>query len=215
MKSQSLRIGIIGTGDLGKTLEGALVKAGHKVILGHRNPAVQEENGVRKNSFLEAAEQSEILIVAIPGQYAVETLTAFPASATKNKIIIDISVGLTPDFSDITFKDESGGELLQQALPASKIVKTLCTMTSSIMVNPAVLGEETNVFLSGNDADTKRVVSGILSDLGWSEASQMDLGGIYTAKAQEHIAFMYFALLDFHGHGVFNLRVVGNPSPQQ
>lgn len=66
-----------------------------------------------------------------------------------------------------------------------KVVKSLETMTSTIMVEPSILESPTTVFLSSNDVQAKEKTSELLNALGWSMDSQLDLGDIKSARGQE------------------------------
>ncbi|MEJ1229394.1 MAG: hypothetical protein WDM88_00305 [Galbitalea sp.] len=59
------------------------------------------------------------------------------------------------------------------------------------MTNPAVIAP-TTVFLSGDDEGAKRLVGGLLEDLGWGRDSQLDLGDISTARGPEHYFLLFF-----------------------
>lgn len=198
-------ISILGTGDAGTTLGNALQKLGYNIIFGSRNPS----NGFLRNSEVcgleESVRKSDIIINTIPGEHVLMALEAIGSSLFKNKILIDVSVALTD--GNLTYPTESGAEKIQKFLPETFVVKALCTMTATVMVNPRLLSAPTTVFLSGNHDKAKKTVSYILQDLGWDIQSQIDLGDIKTARGQEHFALLYFNLYEHLGHGSFNIKV--------
>lgn len=51
-------------------------------------------------------------------------------------------------------------------------------------------------------------MSRLLTELGWTDGSQIDLGGLETARGQEHFTQMYFAPTTSVGHDTFNIAVV-------
>ncbi|MEB6377750.1 NAD(P)-binding domain-containing protein [Leclercia adecarboxylata] len=201
------KVAILGTGDAGRTLGQALHKAGYDVVYGSRNPVGLNDSLSSVTDHTGAVNHAEIIISTIPGQYTLEALESIGEEALAGKILVDVGVAFNDDFTVLIHQDISGGELIQEKFPATKVVKTFCTMTASIMVEPASLGEETTIFLSGNYADAKKKISYLLSDLGWSTSSQVDLGGIETARGQEHFAVLYFALASKYGHGEFNIKL--------
>jgi predicted dinucleotide-binding enzyme len=73
---------------------------------------------------------------------------------------------------------ESLGEEIQRTFPDTRVVKTLCTVDARLMVAPDSVEGPSTLFLSGDDTDAKRTVRALLNDLGWSESSLLDLGGI-------------------------------------
>ncbi|MFI6412074.1 hypothetical protein [Streptomyces sp. NPDC050585] len=66
------------------------------------------------------------------------------------------------------------------------------------------------MFLSGDDADAKRVVGVLLNDLGWPRESLLDLGGIATARGQEHSSLLFIGIANALGSYGFGIRVVSS-----
>lgn len=207
MESNKRKVAVLGTGDSGSTLGQALHKAGYTIIYGSRNPAGDHASAIPVTDYTNAAKHADIIISTIPGQHTLDVLGKIEPEALAGKILIDVGTAFNDDFTILLHQIISGGELLQEKFPSTKVIKTFCTMTASIMVKPDSLGEETTIFLSGNDHAAKEEVSSLLSDLGWSKSSQVDLGGIETARGQEHFAVLYFALANKYGHGEFNIKV--------
>ncbi len=50
-----------------------------------------------------------------------------------------------------------------------------------------------------------------LTDLGWPPSSQLDTGGISTARGQEHFAFLFMGIAGGVGSHTFNIKVVTRP----
>lgn len=202
------KIGILGTGDVARTLGKALAAHGYEIVLGSRDPSSCTLEGFTIVTLAQAAQFGKIIINGVPGHTTLETLEALDASALGEKIFIDVAVALNDDYTAIVYQDKSGAELIQEQFPNLAVVKTLCTMTSTVMVKPDLLQAPTSVFISGDQEAAKAVAKRLLADLGWDAASQIDLGGITTARGQEHFAYMYFSLSQLFGHGDFNIQVV-------
>lgn len=213
MKLNQKKISILGTGDAGKTLGEGLNSIGYDVVYGTRTPDASERSLKNVFSHIEALNHAEIIINTIPGQYTLDALEKIGSDLLTGKIFIDVGVAtdLNPEF--LLYKDISGAELIQEKYPTTKVVKTFCTMTASVMVDPKSLGDETTIFISGNDKQAKADVSELLSELGWSLSSQLDLGGIETARGQEHFSMLYFSLYNLYGHGEFNIKVQLKKTP--
>ena len=79
------------------------------------------------------------------------------------------------------------------------------TLPGTLAIAPNSLSEATTVFLSGDDAEAKALVSSLLVDLGWSVDLQIDLGGIASARGAEH--YLLLLMQQFRG-APFNIRVV-------
>jgi 8-hydroxy-5-deazaflavin:NADPH oxidoreductase len=77
-----------------------------------------------------------------------------------------------------------------------------------VVADPSTLAAPTTLFLSGDDAAAKDVVSGLLTDLGWPGENLFDLGGIANAYGQEHYLALFGAMLQNLGTPYFNIAVV-------
>jgi 8-hydroxy-5-deazaflavin:NADPH oxidoreductase len=101
---------------------------------------------------------------------------------------------------------ESLGEQIQKAFPLARVVKTLNTINSELMVNPHKLPGSHTLFLSGNDAGAKKTVRELLETFGWTDT--IDLGDIATARATEGYVLLWASLWKQLGTLVFNIKVV-------
>ena len=101
---------------------------------------------------------------------------------------------------------DSLGEQIQRAFPAARVVKSLNTLTAGLMVDPASLGAESTVFVSGDDADAKATVSQLLRSFGHTDV--IDLGDISTARGTEMWLPLWLRLMGALGTANFNLKVV-------
>lgn len=160
----------------------------------------------------ETAAHAEVLVNATPGTVSVELLRSIGAPAPAGTPLIDVGVGLSDDFTELSHPNSSLGEQIQEAFPSTPVVKTLCTMDSTVMVAPGSLDGPSTVFLSGDDADARRTTSRPLTDLGRPLSSQLDIGGIGTARGQEHFALLFMGIAGGLGSHMFNINVVTHPS---
>lgn len=202
-----MRIGILGTGHVARALGSGWAAAGHDVVLGSRRPDSRPDTGLLVRDVVEAAAHGEVLVNATPGTDSVAVLRAVGPGPLAGKTLIDVAIGFTPE-GTLSHPAVSLGEEIQQAFPGLAVVKTLCTVTASVMRDPNGLEAPTTVFLSGDDSGAKRTVHTLLGDLGWSEGSRLDLGGIETARGQEHFALLFFGVTGALGTHTFNVRVV-------
>ncbi|MEU0401149.1 NAD(P)-binding domain-containing protein [Streptomyces sp. NPDC006197] len=211
-----MRIGILGTGHVGKALASAWARAGHDVVVGSRRPRDPEllaeleglvAEGVRVEGSATAAEHGDVLVNATPGTASVALLDRIGAPALAGKVLLDVAVGFLKD-GTLSHPVVSLGEEIQQAFPDTRVVKTFSTVDRGVMVAPDSLEGPSTVFLSGEDADAKKAVRGLLTDLGWSDDSVLDLGGITTARGQEHFADLFVAIARATGTYEFGIRVV-------
>ncbi len=200
-----MRIGILGTGEVGKTLGTRLATLGDNVRMGSRTAAnekarewvKQSGDQASEGTFADAATHGEIVFNCTPGMASLEVLNAAGSKNLSGKILVDVSNPL--DFSKGTpptlsvCNTDSVGEQIQRAFPAAKVVKTLNTVTAIVMVSPALIPGVHTMFVSGNDSAAKAEVINLLkSGFGWKEV--MDLGDIAGARAQEMILPLWLRL---------------------
>ncbi|MEW2269073.1 NADPH-dependent F420 reductase [Streptomyces griseofuscus] len=171
-------ITVLGNGRVGGNLATALARAGHEVRVADRTPGAAAE----------AARTAQIVINATPGAGSLDRLAAL-REELRGKILIDVS-NATVDGPDglpaaLIYPGSSLAEQLQEALPETRVVKTLNTMLFPVMTAPATLTQTPEAFLSGEDRQAKQTVREVLSTLGWRSEWITDLGGIHTARATE------------------------------
>jgi predicted dinucleotide-binding enzyme len=117
---------------------------------------------------------------------------------------LDLSRGFPPSLNPVN--TDSLAEEIQRAFPEAKVVKTLNTMTNSVMVDPGrVAGGDHTVFVSGNDAGAKTAVTEILTALGHKDV--LDLGDITTARGAEMVLPLWLRVWGALGTGEFNFKI--------
>jgi hypothetical protein len=207
-------IAVLGTGSVGRTVSGRLDELGHAVTIGTRDPqatsARAERLSVPLATYADAAARAELVVLAVAGAAALDVLALAGAEHLAGKVLVDISNPL--DFSagfppSLLVKDtDSLGEQIQRAFPEARVVKTLNTLTASLMVHPETLGSSSTVFVSGDDPSAKAVVAGLLAAFGHDDV--VDLGGIETARGAEMLMPLWLRLMQALGTSEFNLKVV-------
>ncbi|GGK01002.1 oxidoreductase [Streptomyces camponoticapitis] len=209
-----MRIGLLGTGNVARALAHGWSAAGHDVLLGSRHPAERKDIGLPVAGLSATADHAEVLVNATPGTASVELLRSIGAPALAGTLLIDVGVGLSDDFTELSHPNSSLAEEIQEAFPLTPVVKTLCTMDSTVMTAPDGLDGPSTVFLSGDDADAKRTTGRLLTDLGWPPSAQLDIGGITTSRGQEHFALLFMGIAGGLGAHTFNIKVVTRPPAQ-
>lgn len=201
-----MRIAVLGTGTMGRILGGSLATAGHDIVFGSRDPDSATDLPGPVLDHAAAIDGADLVISALAAAHSLEALTPLRAPLA-GRVLIDIGNAVDRDFK-LMYPNSSLGERLQQALPETRVVKTLNTIGGPVGVDPASLDGPTNVFLSGDDAAAKAVVGGLLTELGWQPDQQIDLGGIGTAKAVEHYFLLFAALMGALHTPTFNIAVI-------
>jgi predicted dinucleotide-binding enzyme len=195
-----MKIGIVGSGDVARSLGKGFANLGYEVMLGTRYPDKKELSSWKKEAgskgFIgtttEAADFGEIVILAIAWHAAENVLSQIRPEAA-GKIVIDVTNPLQfNDDQPPTLKvghDISGGELVQQSLPDSHVVKTLNTINHTNMVNPSYKKGTPTMFLCGNNESAKQHTIELLNDLGWKDC--VDIGEIDKSQILEPLCLLW------------------------
>lgn len=224
-----MEIAVLGTGMVGRAIAARLNELGHRVTVGTREPAetlarvdpdamgtppfsawAGENPGIRLAPYAAAAGAAEVIVNATNGGAALEVLGLTGAEQLAGKVLLDLSNPL--DFSKgmpatLFVKDtDSLGERIQRAFPETRVVKSLNTLTASLMVRPDLLAESTTVFVSGDDDEAKAVVTGLLRGFGHTDI--IDLGGIATSRGPEMLLPLWLRLMGALETPLFNVKVV-------
>jgi predicted dinucleotide-binding enzyme len=232
-----MKTAVFGTGIVGRVIATRLAGLGHSVTIGTRdvdktmaradkdaygNPPFGEWHKQNKDikvaTYTEAASASEIIFNCTMGQGSVAALKEAGDNNLKGKVIIDIanpldfSKGMPPFLTP--GNTDSLGETIQRAFPEAKVVKTLNTMNCFLMVNPAALPGNHNVFISGSDAGAKNTAREFLKSFGWKESDIIDLGDISTARATEQLLPIWIRLYGALKTPMFNFKIVVGEPPK-
>jgi 8-hydroxy-5-deazaflavin:NADPH oxidoreductase len=213
-----VRIAVLGTGVVGRTLGGKLVELGHEVRMGSRTPDneqaaewVAEAGGsASQGTFADAAAFGELVVNCVGGAVALEALKAVGAENLEGKTLLDVSnpldfsQGMPPRLS--VCNDDSVGEQIQRAFPGARVVKGLNTVNAAVMVEPAGVPGEHDLFVCGDD-DAKREVCDLLESFGWPAERIVDLGDITGARGMEMYLPLWLRMMATLGTPGFNIHV--------
>lgn len=211
-----MRIAVLGTGVVGRTLAAGLATIGHEVSLGTRDPGASAARtepdrygvalsvwiaghpDIRLATFADAAAGSDVIVNASAGLASIDMLTSAGAANLDGKVLIDVanpldfSRGMPPAVA--ASSEDSLAERIQAAFPNARVVKTLNTMTAALMVDPGSLaGGDHTVFVSGDDGGAKATVSELLHALGWHDI--VDLGDLTSARGAELLLPIWLSLV--------------------
>jgi 8-hydroxy-5-deazaflavin:NADPH oxidoreductase len=196
-----MKIGILGSGDVAKTLAGGFLKHGHEVMMGTRDTAKLAEWKTKNaaatgGSFDQAAAFADIVVLAVKGSAAHEALTLVSATALAGKTVIDATnpIGDTPPTNGVinyfTDANDSLMERLQRAFPAANFVKAFNSVGNPFMVNPHFAGGPPTMFICGNNDAAKAQVTHILTQFGWESE---DMGKVESARPIEALCILWCA----------------------
>ena len=226
-----MKIAVLGTGIVGRTLAGRLAELDHEVTVGTRDPAATlartepdqmgnppygrwqaQHAAVQLVPLADAAAEAEVVVNATAGGTSLAALDAAGPTNLAGKVLVDVanpldfSQGMPPILSPSN--TDSLGEQIQRAHPQARVVKSLNTMTATVMVDPARLPDSHEVFVAGDDQAAKETVRDLLHELGWPDEHIRDLGGIRAARGLEMYLALWLSLFGTLGTSEFNLRLV-------
>ncbi len=212
-----MRIAIIGTGVVGRTLAQGLQQAGHDVVVGTRDPDATKRReewaalDVPLRPLGIVAADAELVVNATNGLATLSALGEVGSDHLAGKVLLDAANPL--DFSQgfppsLSVKDtDSLGEQIQRAFPESRVVKALNTVTASVMVDPGGARRRGH-----HDLRRRRRRGGsrpggrAARDLGWRDI--VELEGIDNARGLEMWMGLWVRLMGALGTADFNLRLV-------
>jgi 8-hydroxy-5-deazaflavin:NADPH oxidoreductase len=193
---QKTRVGVLGSGDVGRVLAGGFAGAGHDVMIGSRSPqkladwAASHDN-VSSGSFEETARFGDVIVLATLGVATLEAIDIAGRDNFSKKVVIDTTNPL--DFSGgpprlSVGHTDSLGERVQSAIPAARVVKAFNTVGNAHMIEPKFPGGPPDMFICGNDGEAKKTVAGICADFGWGV---IDIGGIDASRHLEPMCIVW------------------------
>jgi 8-hydroxy-5-deazaflavin:NADPH oxidoreductase len=219
MALEQTRVGVLGTGEVGRRLAGGFRDRGHEVMIGSRDPDKSElrewlsgdGEGIQAGTFAETAAHGELLVLAVLGDAAEQAISEAGTENFSGKVVIDtmnpldFSAGFPPKLS--ISGEDSLGERVQRALPEARVVKAFNTIGNPYFVEPSFSEGKPTMLIAGNDETAKGTVRELLADFGWADT--LDIGGIEGSRELEAICIAWVKIGGVRGawdHG-FKLLV--------
>ena len=215
-----MRIGVLGTGMVGRAIASKLVSLGHEVMMGSRSADNEQAAewvasagaNASQGTFADAATFGELVFNCTAGAASVEALRSAGAQNLAGKTLVDVSNPL--DFSQgvppslFVCSTDSLAEQIQRAFPEARVVKSLNTVNCEVMVEPSKVPGEHEVFVCGDDADAKQQVVELLQSFGWPAERIIDLGDLAGARGTEAYLLLWLRLWGALQTGYLNIRIL-------
>jgi predicted dinucleotide-binding enzyme len=184
-----MRIGILGSGVVGRSLARGFARHGHEVRIGTRKAAVED---LAVGAPEDVAREADLVVLAVQGDAAVDMVESLAAELDGKVLVdttnpLDAASGIPLLFVGHT---DSLGEQVQRAAPRARVVKAYNTVGAELMVDPELPGGRPTMFIGGNDDAAKASVTELLAETGWDVA---DLGGIETSRYLEPMCLAWVA----------------------
>lgn len=196
---ENKKIGILGTGDVGRALGNGFIALGFQVKMGAREAnnakaaewAEKAGQNASAGTFADAAAFGDIIVLATLWTATERVLQLAGADNLNGKILIDTTNPL--DFSGGAPKlavghTDSGGEQVQRWAPGARVVKCWNIVGNPHMFRPDFPGGPPDMFIAGNDEEAKKTVSEIVKAFGWPVA---DMGNIEASRLLEPFAMLW------------------------
>ena len=214
-----MKVGILGSGSVGKVLGGGFAALGHEVMMGTREPEREDVKAWSKKaggktsagSFAEAAGFGEVVVLATAWSGTANAIELAEPANLAGKVVIDttnpldFSVPDSPPLLAIGGND-SAGERVQRWMPEARVVKAFNHVGNADMVDPKYTDGPPTMFYCGNDDAAKKVVGKVLADFGWKDP--VDLGGIESARYTEPLAMIWITYYFRTGKGGHAFKLI-------
>jgi predicted dinucleotide-binding enzyme len=199
-----MKIGVIGTGNVGGTLGKRLADLGNQVFFGFRNPntpaaqTLMDAGGPSAVATTPkgAAEAGDVVILATPWdatQAAIES-----AGGLAGKIVVDTTNPLLPGLTGLSIgTNTSAGEQVAEWARGARVVKAFNTVGYGIMADPAFPQGKPSMFYCGDDAQAKGIVAGLVAGLGFDP---LDAGPLTQCRVLEAFAMLWISLAVKYGY---------------
>lgn len=213
-----MRIGIVGSGIVGRTLAGGLLKSGHEAMLGTRDlkkPVLQkwlaDTPGAKLGTFEESARFGSLIVLATLGRVAGQAIEQAGVENFADKTVMDATNPLAdaPPVDGVlvftTGPNESLSERIQAQIPDAHVVKAFNSVGAGRMINPSYEQGPPTMFYCGNNVAAKAEAAGTIREFGWEP---FDCGTLRSARALELLCMLWSlpGLLDNRWTHAFKLR---------
>jgi predicted dinucleotide-binding enzyme len=192
------RIAVIGTGNVGAALGPEFAALGHTIVYGSRTPTEKDVqdlvartgNGATATTQAEAVKGADIVVLAVPGNLAVDITRSL--GDLSGKIILDPTNVVdrnTPDgYANHGAPGTSNAERIQAAAPNAKVVKAFNTLNWTKMVDPQSSGGPVSIPVVGDDAEARATVAALVKGMG---LEPVDLGPLRFANTLEEMLVIW------------------------
>ena len=193
-----MKIGILGSGNVGGTLGTRWAQSGHQVVFSSReqDSAQMREliaragRSSRAASAQETAASSEVILLATPWPATKAVLDS--AGDLSGKIVIDATNPLHADLSGLELgTTTSAAEQVAGWVPGGRVVKAFNTVGYKVMADPMIGGEPAVLFYCGDDGGSKKIAGQLATELGFNA---VDAGPLTQARLLEPLALLWISL---------------------
>jgi NADPH-dependent F420 reductase len=198
-----MKVGIIGTGNVGTSLGEAWASERHEIMFGSRDPqrAQQLAERIKYNTkggtYEQATQFGEVVVLAVPWSYIKQTLESM--GNLKGKILVDCINPVKPQLTGLELGlDTSAAEQIAKMANDAIVIKALNSIGNQHFKNPKFGNMDASGFICGDDDEAKKIVTRLVADLGFDT---VDCGPLQNARLLEPLALLWIKLAYVHGFG--------------
>lgn len=192
-----MKVGILGSGDVGKVLAGAFKSEGHEVMIATRDTKSAKaaeliESGLKVGTFAEVAKFCELAVLCTLWDGTENAIKLAGPNNLADKVVIDttnpldFNAGMPPKLA--IGRTDSGGEQVQRWLKQSKVVKAFNIVGNAYMYKPSLNDTQPTMLYCGNDSGAKEIVKTVLLEFGWDS---LDIGDITGSRELEPMCILW------------------------
>jgi predicted dinucleotide-binding enzyme len=190
-----MKVGMIGTGNMGSTLGRLWAGCGQDVFFGSRDPqrgkalAAEVGRGAQGGSIEQASAFGDVLALAVPWHAAQETVRIM--LPLDGKVLIDMINAFEMDSGPLLGFTTSAAEQIASWAPGARVVKAFNSIHFASIANPDFGGQAASQFYCGDDLNAKAQVARLSTDIG---LDPVDAGPLWMARQLEPLAFIWIYL---------------------
>lgn len=191
-------ISIIGAGNMARALAARALAGGNSVEIIARDRAKAEAltaelDGATVGS-VDGVPTGDVVVLAVLHAGAAAVVSGY-GDRLDGKVVVDITNPVAPDLSGLVAPDGSSGaqEIAKAASPGAHVVKAFNTLFANVVAAEPVEGRPVDVFVAGDDAPSKELVSTFIESLG---LRPMDAGPLAMARALEYAGLLEISLVN-------------------
>lgn len=190
-----MKIGIIGSGNVGKALAKSGVRAGHQVTLSASSPehaaaAAKETGAQAAASNVEAVKGADLVVIAVPYDNLGDVFRSLGTSVD-GTVVIDATNHINVQNPGEVLGGLSNAEEIQKRHPQVRVVKAFNYSFAARMVDPKVDGGRLDGFVAGDDQEAKDKALEFVESIGYRP---IDAGPLVMARVLEGMGLLIVGL---------------------
>lgn len=194
-----MKLGVIGSGNIGKGIGSWAAKVGYDVTfsarteVGAKAAAQAAGQGAKASSVREAVQSADLVLLAVP-YGAVKDVLPQLGPLLRGKTVIDATNPLSSDYSSLTLGfTTSAAEEIAKLIPEAYVVKAFNTVFAQIYAsqNPKIHGKAISIFVAGDNKEATEQVRTLSAKMGFDA---VNAGPLKSARNIEPLAMLNISL---------------------